>query len=74
MLPVSAISEARRRHTILKALVERERTYTRGYRDLSRLFDLHILEPGLKGDAREIAETTLDDLSRAVDMLGFIDM
>jgi hypothetical protein len=70
----ASIEDAQRRHRILKELVRRERTYTRGYLDLDRLYDIGVLEKGTPGDAREVAQRTLDDLDNAVDLLGLLDI
>ncbi|MBV9015264.1 MAG: hypothetical protein JO213_07220 [Alphaproteobacteria bacterium] len=59
---------------MLKAMVQRERTYTRGYTNLTRLFELGVLERGMVGSPQSVAQDTLDGLDKSVDMLGFLDI
>lgn len=70
----SAIDDARRRHRVLKELVRRERDYTKGYKDLRRLYDIGVLEKGMLGDPTRIAQEVLDALDEAVDRLCFLDI
>lgn len=73
-MSTSAIDDARRRHKILKALVRRERDYTKGYKNLSRLYEIGVLEKGMIGDVSQLAQDTLDALDQVVDALGFLDI
>jgi hypothetical protein len=71
---VKEVDNAFRRYRVLKAMVQRERDYTKGYRDFNRLFKLGILEKGIVGDPKTVAQETLDGLDRVVDLLGFLDI
>jgi hypothetical protein len=69
-----SIDDARRRYKILKGLIDREIRYTKGYTDLNRLFEIGVLEKGMRGDAADRAKVALDELSRVVDAFGFLDI
>jgi hypothetical protein len=71
---IEELDNAFRRYRVLKAMVQRERNYTKGYKDLRRLYGLGILEKGAMGSPETVAQDTMDGLDRAVDMLGFLDI
>jgi hypothetical protein len=73
-MPIEGIDNALRRYRILKALLQRELRYTRGYTNLSRLFELGILERGMQGNAQEVARQRFDELDTMADALGFLDI
>src|SRR6185295_17072666 len=66
------IENARRHVHVLKELVRREREYTKGFVNLNRLFEIGVLEKGLVGDPKKVAEKTFDDLNSVIDALGFL--
>src|ERR1700730_6155961 len=74
LVPIEDVNNALRRYRVLKAMVQRERNYTKGYTNLRRLYELGILERGMVGSPQTVAQDTLDGLDKAVDMLGFLDI
>lgn len=70
----STIETARRRYVVLKELVRRERNNSKNYQRLDRLYELGVLQKGMPGDPRRVAQETLDALDQTIDAFGFLDV
>jgi hypothetical protein len=68
----TSIDDALRRYRVLKALIDRERRYTKGYVNLNRLQEVGLLEKGMPGDPKTVAQAALDELDGVIEHLGFL--